>query len=58
LVKEAGGAISDMKGGSPNLRGPHILADNGRVHNEILGLFGEVFSGQYRAPMPMIPPPA
>jgi myo-inositol-1(or 4)-monophosphatase len=56
LVEEAGGAISDMKGGVWNIRSPHLAADNGLVHAEILGIFGEVFAGQYRIPLPQISP--
>jgi len=55
-VTEAGGKTSDMKGGPVSLKGPHILADNGQVHEEILVLFKEVFNGQYRLPMPVITP--
>ena len=54
LVTEAGGKCSDMKGGAASLRGPHLLADNGAIHDEILGLFGEVFRGEFRQPMPEI----
>jgi myo-inositol-1(or 4)-monophosphatase len=56
LVSEAGGAVSDMKGGPMELRGAHLLADNGAVHGEVLKLFSEVFAGQYRVPMPQIVP--
>jgi myo-inositol-1(or 4)-monophosphatase len=52
LVREAGGAVSDMKGGAASLTGPHVLADNGLIHEEILGLFGEIFAGRYRLPVP------
>ena len=58
LVTEAGGTVSDMEGaplGPMSSVGAHILADNGRVHDEVLALFGEVFRGQYRSPMPAIP---
>ena len=54
LVTEAGGKCSDMKGSPASLRGPHLLADNGAIHDEILGLFGEVFRGEFRQPMPEI----
>lgn len=54
LVKEAGGRATDMTGGKPKLRGPHLLASNGIIHDETLGLFGEIFSGKYRFPMPQI----
>jgi myo-inositol-1(or 4)-monophosphatase len=54
LINEAGGKCSDMKGGPVNLRGPHLLADNGLVHQQILDLFGEIFRGEYRHPIPDI----
>jgi myo-inositol-1(or 4)-monophosphatase len=41
-----------MKGGAASLTGPHVLADNGLIHEEILGLFGEIFAGRYRLPVP------
>jgi myo-inositol-1(or 4)-monophosphatase len=56
LVREAGGQVADMLGQPASLRGPHILADNGLVHQGILGLFGEVFSGHARAPLPEVSP--
>lgn len=56
LVTEAGGRVSDMNGGPEVIRGPHLVADNGLVHDEILGLFGEVFQGQFRFPLPKIDP--
>jgi len=37
-----------------NLRGPHLLTDNGLVHQQILDLFGEIFRGEYRYPIPVI----
>jgi myo-inositol-1(or 4)-monophosphatase len=55
LIREAGGTCSDMQGGPARLRGPHLLADNGAVHNQLLKIFGEVFQGEYRHPMPAIP---
>jgi myo-inositol-1(or 4)-monophosphatase len=54
LINEAGGTCSDMKGGPVSLRGPHLLADNGAIHAEMLGLFAEIFRGEYRNPMPEI----
>ncbi len=49
LVDEAGGTVSDMRGRPFELSGPHVLADNALVHEEILELFGEVFAGRYRS---------
>jgi myo-inositol-1(or 4)-monophosphatase len=52
LVAEAGGRFSDMKGGVHTMASPHLLADNGAVHEETVRLFGEVFAGRYRTPIP------
>ncbi|HEY2665193.1 MAG TPA: inositol monophosphatase family protein [Candidatus Binataceae bacterium] len=54
LVTEAGGAVSDMKGQKHNLRSPHLLTDNGAIHQETLALFAEIFRGEFRVPMPVI----
>ncbi len=54
LVTEAGGRCSDMQGGPAHVRGPHLLADNGAVHQAMLEVFGEVFQREYRYPMPAI----
>jgi myo-inositol-1(or 4)-monophosphatase len=54
LIAEAGGKCSDMKGATAALGGPHLLADNGLVHQQILDLFGEIFRGEYRYPIPEI----
>ncbi len=50
LVTEAGGICSDMKGGPHSLKGPHLLTDNGAIHQETLTLFGEIFEGRFRYP--------
>jgi myo-inositol-1(or 4)-monophosphatase len=54
LITEAGGKCSDMQDGPVHLRGPHLLADNGLVHQQILDLFGEIFRGEYRHLIPVI----
>jgi len=54
LVTEAGGRCSDMKGGVHNMQSPHLLTDNGAIHQETLDLFAEVFGGRFREPMPVI----
>ena len=56
LIREAGGAVTDMHGGALDLRGPHVLADNGMVHDAIVALFAEIFAGKYRFPLPEMPP--
>lgn len=54
LVTEAGGKVSDMKGQPHHLTSPHLLADNGLLHDQIVQIFSEVFVGQYRVPLPVI----
>jgi myo-inositol-1(or 4)-monophosphatase len=54
LIREAGGKCSDMEGGEVNLRGQHLLANNGLVHDAMLAIFSEVFRGEYRHPMPAL----
>jgi myo-inositol-1(or 4)-monophosphatase len=54
LISEAGGRYSGMHGEPHQLRGPDVVADNGLIHDEILSLFEEIFSGRYRVPMPAI----
>src|SRR5580692_10375540 len=56
LVTEAGGVCTDMTGGPHSLKSPHILTDNGLIHAETLGLFGEIFRGEQRRPLPEIRP--
>ena len=52
LIREAGGTVTDMRGGPHDLRSPHILADNTLVHDETVRLFAEIFAGHYRTPLP------
>ena len=52
LVREAGGTVSDMRGGPVKLQAENILADNGLLHTETLALFGEVYAGKYREALP------
>jgi myo-inositol-1(or 4)-monophosphatase len=51
LVTEAGGVVSDMKGGPAALDSPHIMADNGLIHDELLEIFARVFRGDPLFPM-------
>ncbi len=43
LVNEAGGVSSDMKGGPVDLRGPHLLTDNGATSRGIAGIIRRDF---------------
>src|SRR5580704_7756088 len=56
LVEEAGGICRDMTGGVHRLTSPHILVNNGSVHDEVITLFSEIFRGEYRLQMPAIQP--
>jgi myo-inositol-1(or 4)-monophosphatase len=55
IVKEAGGAVSDMRGAPHNVNtSADLLADNGALHEPVLALFGEIFQGRFREPIPVI----
>jgi myo-inositol-1(or 4)-monophosphatase len=54
LVEEAGGRVSDMEGKPHQFSLAHLLVDNGHIHEQMLQIFGEVFQGNYRVPMPAI----
>lgn len=56
MVEEAGGVVRDMNGRPHALKSPHIMADNGRIHGDVVTLFSEIFRGEYRHPMPSIRP--
>jgi myo-inositol-1(or 4)-monophosphatase len=55
LIQEAGGVCTDMLGAPLDLRGPHVLADNGLVHEAAVALFAEIFAGRYRHSLPELP---
>jgi len=44
-----------MYGAPLDLHDPHVLADNGLVHEETLALFAEIFAGRYRQQLPELP---
>lgn len=53
LVQEAGGRVSDMHGATHSINSsPHLLADNGALHEPALAFLAEIFGGAFRAPMP------
>jgi myo-inositol-1(or 4)-monophosphatase len=54
LVSEAGGRVSDMNGAGHSLTSRHVLADNGLIHDEVVAIFGEIFRGEFRHPIPAI----
>ena len=55
LVEEAGGRVTDMKGGPLSVTASdHLLADNGALHDEVLEAFRAIFGGELRVPLPAI----
>ncbi len=55
LVTEAGGTVSDMHGAPHSVASSDtLLADNGALHEPVLTLFGEIFQGHFREPLPQI----
>jgi myo-inositol-1(or 4)-monophosphatase len=54
LIEEAGGRCTDMCGQPMEVRGRHLTATNGLIHDELIGLFAEVFAGSYRVPLPQL----
>lgn len=54
LIEEANGKITDMKAGEHTLQSPHLLATNGLLHQETVGLFQEIFAGRRVYPLPEI----
>jgi myo-inositol-1(or 4)-monophosphatase len=41
LVTEAGGRVSDFRGGAFDIEGRQVIASNGRVHEEMVALLGK-----------------
>jgi myo-inositol-1(or 4)-monophosphatase len=52
LVEEAGGRVTDFAGGGFRLDSREILASNGLIHDELLGLFSDMFAGRGLSPIP------
>ncbi len=56
LISEAGGRSSNMHGAEHHLGSPDLAASNGLIHQELLGLFADVFANRIRVPLPQISP--
>lgn len=52
LVEEAGGRVTNFAGGHFKLDSREILASNGLIHSELLGLFSDMFAGRNLSPIP------
>jgi len=52
LVEEAGGRVTDFAGEPFQLNSREILASNGLIHAELVGLFQDMFAGRDLSPIP------
>jgi hypothetical protein len=54
-VLEAGGQLTDMKGGQYRSADRNVIASNGKVHEEMLDLFERLERGEFPAGLPPVP---
>jgi myo-inositol-1(or 4)-monophosphatase len=52
LIQEAGGRASDFAGNAFRLDSREVLASNGLIHAELVGLFRDMFAGRDLTPIP------
>jgi myo-inositol-1(or 4)-monophosphatase len=52
LIEEAGGRTSDFTGAPFKLDSREVLASNGLIHDELVGLFTDMFAGRDISPIP------
>ena len=52
LVTEAGGSLTRFDGSPFRLDSEEILATNGRIKNELVGIFEDMFAGRNIEPVP------
>ncbi len=52
LIEESGGRVTDFSGNHYRLDSREVLASNGLIHEELLGLFSDMFAGRNLAPIP------
>jgi myo-inositol-1(or 4)-monophosphatase len=52
LVEEAGGRVTDFEGRPFQLKSDEILASNGLIHQELIGMFDDMFAGRELSPIP------
>ena len=52
LVEEAGGRVTDFSGNPYRIASDEILASNGHIQPELLGLFADMFAGRDLTPIP------
>ncbi len=51
LIEEAGGRVTDFAGQHYRLDSREILSSNGRIHDELIALFRDMFAGKDLAPI-------
>jgi myo-inositol-1(or 4)-monophosphatase len=52
LLEEAGGRVTDFSGGPFRLDSREVLASNGLIHDELVGLFTDMLAGRGLSPIP------
>ncbi len=52
IVHEAGGRVTDFSGNPVQLASAEVLASNGRIHDELIGFFSDMFAGRDLSPIP------
>lgn len=52
LVEEAGGRVTNFAGGKFKLNSEETLVSNGLIHDELVGIFEDLFAGRNLAPLP------
>jgi myo-inositol-1(or 4)-monophosphatase len=52
LIKEAGGQVTDFADAHFQLNSREVLASNGLIHKELIGLFRDLFAGRGLTPIP------
>jgi myo-inositol-1(or 4)-monophosphatase len=52
IVEEAGGKVTGFQGQPTEITDRDVLATNGRVHDEIVHEFSEIFAGRGIQPLP------
>lgn len=52
MVEEAGGQVTDFEGQPFRLDSREVLASNGLIHGEMIGLFRDMMAGRDLAPIP------
>jgi myo-inositol-1(or 4)-monophosphatase len=52
LVEEAGGRVTDFAGNPVRLASHEVLASNGLIHQELVGMFQDMFAGRGISPIP------